>query len=124
MSIRSGWIVPGRRSSSNCPSTSDTADMPGQATLLALLLTPILIIVPRAVMRAYAERWRAKRGLPPLEFDYGFGGASRAFVVALVHAILAVAAAVIGDPTIALYGVAGAVIFGVWAMRDARRGRI
>jgi Flp pilus assembly protein TadB len=43
---------------------------------------------------------------------------------AVLAAILAVAAAVTGEPTIALVGVAGAVIFAVWALRDARRGRI
>jgi hypothetical protein len=98
--------------------------MPGKTALLALILTPIMIIVPRVVIRAYAERWRANRGLPAMEFDYGFGGASRHLVGAVLAAILAVAAAATGEVTIALVGVAGAVIFAVWAMRDARRGRI
>jgi hypothetical protein len=106
------------------PSGSDTADMPGKTTLLALILIPIVIIVPRAVILSYAERWRATRGLPPIKFDDRFGGASRHLVGAVLAASLAVVATVTGDPTIALVGVAGAVIFAVWAMRDATRGRI
>jgi hypothetical protein len=99
--------------------------MSGLMTFLVMIpVVLVMWVVPRAVMRRYAEGWRAKRGLPPIEYSTEFGGAARSLIIATLAAVVAVVAAVKAEWNISLLGLIATPALVAWAMFDARRGRI